>query len=130
MDINSVREMESDSKRILVVDGKKTRRHTLAEELNRLIPLFKTIGVQKVILFGSHVLGTERSSSDLDLLIVMETNLKFLDRIDYCLQILNPRIAVDLLVYTPSELQELEHTRPFIRQILQSGRVIYESNSA
>jgi hypothetical protein len=71
--------------------------------------------------------GTLRSN--LDLIVVLPTKKRFLDRYDDLLSELTlavPGRDVDLLVYTPEELQRIAE-RPFIRQALQQGVTIYES---
>jgi predicted nucleotidyltransferase len=77
------------------------RRQKLEQELARMLPILRTHGVQQVILFGSTARGKHRMASDLDLLVVMETPKRFLDRLDELYRLLDPQIAMDLLVYTP-----------------------------
>jgi hypothetical protein len=65
--------------------------------------------------------------SDLDLVIIKDTQAPFLDRTRQILALLRPRVGVDILVYTPQEFQQLSQERPFVRQeIIQKGQVIYE----
>ncbi len=91
------------------------------------IPIFIELGVRKVILFGSHSRDSETRKSDLDLMIVMNTEKRFFDRYEQfekIHKIIDDR-AIDLLIYTPDELDGIAH-RPFIRQILDKGLTIYE----
>jgi len=99
------------------------RRQKLEQELDRMLPLLKAWGVHKVILFKL------RMTSDRDLLVVMETSKRFLDRLDelYCL--LDPKIALDLLVYTPDEFYRLRETNPLVRRAIAEGRVLYAAKS-
>ena len=92
-----------------------------------MTPVFKKIGAKKVILFGSYSRGSETRKSDLDLMIVMNTDKRFFDRYEQFepIQTMIKNRSVDLLIYTPEELSHIAH-RPFIRQILAEGRVIYE----
>ena len=92
-----------------------------------MAPVFEKIGVKKVILFGSYSRGSETRKSDLDLMIVMDTEKRFFDRYDQFekIQKMIKNRAVDLLIYTPEELNRIAH-RPFIRQILTEGRIVYE----
>ncbi len=39
---------------------------------------------------------------------------------------IQPRVGLDLLAYTPQEFEAIRE-RPFIRQALQEGKVIYET---
>lgn len=90
-------------------------------------PVFEKLGVRKVILFGSRSRGSETRRSDLDIMVVMDTEKRFFDRYEQFEQIqkLIKDRAVDLLIYTPYELDSISH-RPFIRRILNEGQTIYE----
>jgi predicted nucleotidyltransferase len=106
------------------------RRKRLEEELKRLIPKLKGLGVRKVILFGSLARGDVGRSSDIDLIIVQETEKRFLDRLEEIYTALQPKVALDVLVYTPEEFVRMERTSPFIRSILKKGRVLYDATES
>jgi predicted nucleotidyltransferase len=57
--------------------------------------------VERVVLFGSTARDEAGLTSDLDLLIVWDTDLPFLERTAALYRTLQPQVAVDLLVYTP-----------------------------
>lgn len=61
------------------------------------------------------------------MLIIMDTQKRFFNRHDDFEDIYNEfkGLAVDLLIYTPDELEGISH-RPFIKDILHQGEVIYE----
>lgn len=101
-------------------------RRDLLREAGRLSAAAATLGVQRVILFGSLAWGDTGLVSDLDLLMVWDTPLDFLTRTVELYRRLQPRVAADLLVYTPAEMTRMT-TRPFIRHILEEGRVLYEA---
>ena len=85
---------------------------------------------EKVILFGSFAYGTPNSNSDVDLLVIMNTRASHKDRSWAVSQLLLPRpFPVDILVKTPKEIEEdLKSGDFFIREILTSGKVLYERN--
>jgi len=95
----------------------------------KLLPLFKEHNIEKAILFGSLARNEASRHSDLDLILVQKTKLRFLDRYDSLFasfrQIL-PGWEIDLLIYTPEELSEISGRR-FIRQALEEGKILYES---
>ena len=101
------------------------------KELNEirelLSPIFAKNSVEKVILFGSFSRGSETRKSDLDLMIVMETKKRFFDRYDAFEEVyrLMKGRVVDMLIYTPEELECISHRR-FIKNILTEGKIIYE----
>lgn len=85
---------------------------------------------EKVILFGSFAYGTPNSHSDVDLLVIMNTRASHKDRSWAVSRLLLPRpFPVDILVKTPKEIEEdLKSGDFFIREILTSGKVLYERN--
>jgi len=94
---------------------------------SRLKSIFEQNNVKRVVLFGSAARETETRKSDLDLMIVMETEKRFFDRFqafDQVFDLLKGK-AVDLLIYTPEELEAIS-SRPFIRTILREGQILYE----
>lgn len=103
-------------------------RQQLQHELERLTEVAAAVGVQLVVLFGSSSRGTAGLMSDLDLLVVWDTPLDFLARTVELYRCLQPRVAVDLLVYTPAEMESMAHT-PLVRRALAEGRVLYETRS-
>jgi predicted nucleotidyltransferase len=99
---------------------------TLASELQGI---FEKHRVLRAIVFGSFGRGEASRRSDLDLIVIQDTQKRFLDRYDDLLreivQVISGR-DVDLLIYTPQELAQMSH-RPLIATALREGKVIYES---
>jgi uncharacterized protein len=92
-----------------------------------LTPLLIRKKAIKAVLFGSLADGKDSRRSDVDLMIVKETDKRFFDRFDEFSEIndLLRNRAVDLLIYTPQELESISH-RPFIKKILNEGKILYE----
>lgn len=109
---------------------KEQRKMRLTAELERILNILRVRDVEKVVLFGSLVSGNVTSTSDIDLLIVERTKKRFLERLDDLYSQLQPTVALDILVYTPEEIESLEHSSVFIRSILKNGRVLYEKGSS
>ena len=85
--------------------------------------------VEKAILFGSFARNEASRHSDIDIIIIQNTSLRFLDRYDGILAAFSralPEYDVDLLIYTPEELAKIS-ARPFIAQAMKEGKVLYES---
>lgn len=104
----------------------KERKEILEKELERILPLLITLGAQRIILFGSLSRGKVCRSSDIDLLIVKDSNQRFLDRLDEVYRTIKPNCGIDFFVYTPEEFEEMSLTNPFIRRAIKEGRLLYE----
>ncbi len=101
----------------------------LDQDLNNLIQqLSRMSAVQKVVLFGSYAAGRRDLFTDLDLLVVMDSSLDFVTRGVELARRLRAGVALDLLVYTPQEMERMRD-RPFLRHILKTGKVLYEKKS-
>ena len=85
---------------------------------------------EKIILFGSYADGTYNADSDLDLLVIMNHKEKSVKKsVDIRLKI-RPDFPVDLLVKTPKNINSrLEMGDPFLKNIIQNGITLYESNN-
>jgi predicted nucleotidyltransferase len=97
------------------------------EKVVHIITSLEEYDPQQVILFGSWARGDEDEHSDLDLVIIKETQERFLDRLEKVYELVKPTFAMDVLVYTPQEFHEMrERDNPFIEMVLKEGVVIYE----
>jgi len=117
----------SDS--IVINSSKDEKRQAmLYKELERWLPLLiDTLAPERIILFGSLNRGQVSEWSDIDLVVVQDTDLPFLKRIQQVLRLLHPKVGLDLLVYTPEEYATLVQERKFVRdEIAAKGKVLYE----
>lgn len=83
---------------------------------------------EKIIRFGSSAAGHITPDSDLDLFIIKDTNKPRRERHrEVSRLILDRRLPVDIIVYTPAELKKRKKAGDFfINDILVNGRVEYE----
>jgi len=97
----------------------------LHELARRIVERFQPT---KIILFGSHAWGTSRPGSDVDLLVVMESDKRPAQRSAEISLACRPRfLPMDIMVRTPAEVaQRLSLGDPFLTRILEHGRVLYE----
>ncbi len=58
----------------------------------------------------------------------MHSPLDFVGRNVELARRLHAGVALDLLAYTPQEMEWMRH-RPFLRRALQTGKVLYEKRS-
>jgi predicted nucleotidyltransferase len=98
---------------------------TLPAAVERIV---QELQPEKIILFGSYAYGAPSPGSDVDLLVIMETEASSKERSWAVSRLLIPRpFPVDILVRTPQEIQRaLAKGDFFIREIIAQGRVLYE----
>jgi predicted nucleotidyltransferase len=98
----------------------------LDEALRRVLAqLSERAEVRRVILFGSYAAGRRDLFTDLDLLVVMDSDQPFVSRTAALHRDTRAGVDVDFLVYTPAEFERMR-LRPFLRRILETGRVLLE----
>ena len=109
------------------------------EHLEQILILLEDEEIERIIMFGSAAADRVRIDSDLDLLIVLDTDFlptTYQERMEYRLRIqrkvrdVAKRIPVDLLIYTRPEYELLtQNMNSFMREIHDFGRVVYEKAS-
>lgn len=104
---------------------KKVDDEILEEIVDRLV---REMDPQKIILFGSYSYGEPTKASDVDILIVKNSDLPRYKRAIPAYRALSGLIIPkDLLVYTPEEIEEWsEVPQAFISRVMDKGTVIYE----
>jgi len=84
---------------------------------------------EKIIIFGSAARGEAGDRSDLDILVVMDTDLPYYKRApEVRRKLLGIPLAMDILVTTPVEFSIYkDDDRSFIKSIVRTGKIAYES---
>jgi predicted nucleotidyltransferase len=82
---------------------------------------------EKIILFGSYAYGNPTKDSDLDLLVIMQSDEPMHKRIIRLRKLLlDYRVPKDVIVYTPQEVNDWKDvSNAFITSIIRKGKVIY-----
>ena len=97
------------------LEGTAQRALRLQAELQRLRALLaEQPTVQQVIVFGSTATGQTHEWSDLDVMVVEESEAPFIERGLRLARLLRPQVGTQFLVYTPEEIQALIR-KPFIQ---------------
>ncbi|MGD9194331.1 MAG: nucleotidyltransferase domain-containing protein [Desulfobacterales bacterium] len=81
---------------------------------------------EKIILFGSYARGDYDEESDIDIIVVYQTEKRFLDRLEELYMKWNLSNAVDILAYTPDEFTNMMKDNYFLKQAVEEGVIIYE----
>jgi predicted nucleotidyltransferase len=83
---------------------------------------------EKIILFGSQIWGKPKDWSDIDILVIMNSNESSLRLAGKISMAAKPRyVPMDILVRTPDEIKRrIEIGDYFIQRILTEGKVLYE----
>ncbi|OGU15761.1 MAG: hypothetical protein A2X61_02410 [Ignavibacteria bacterium GWB2_35_12] len=99
----------------------------ITEVINRIVLGFNP---DKIILFGSYATGKPTENSDLDFLIIKNSELTRPERAKELRKLLyGMKVPMDLLVYTPSEIEESINTKySFVNEVFKTGKTVYERN--
>lgn len=101
-------------------------RKIIIEIVDRIIKVYKP---KKVILFGSYAYGEPTEDSDIDLLIIKNTDKRPIDRwveVKRLLRDNSRTLPVSPLVYTEKEIEERIAIKDFfVEEILGKGEVLY-----
>ncbi|MDR2579376.1 MAG: nucleotidyltransferase domain-containing protein [Fibromonadaceae bacterium] len=108
------------------------KQHLIDEMTERL----KELKPYKIILFGSYAKGNPTEDSDLDVMVILDSNdfvKSFKEKMDRKMLVsktlleINYQIAMDILVYSKVEFEYLKQKNNFfIKEIEDSGKVLYE----
>jgi predicted nucleotidyltransferase len=83
---------------------------------------------EKIILFGSYAYGNPQDDSDVDMLVILPYKGSNLQKSWEILNKIQPQFAIDLIVRSNAEVeQRLAWNDFFLREIMEKGKVIYES---
>lgn len=99
----------------------------LNEVVKRIV---EAVDPAQIILFGSYAYGTPHKESDIDILVIMETDLPRHKRPVALNRVLaGLLIPKDILVYTPEEVAEWKDVpQAFITRITKKGVILYDKN--
>lgn len=80
--------------------------------------------VKQVVVFGSTATGQTHAWSDLDLMVIEESDAPFIERSLRLARLIRPQVGTQFLVYTPDEIHALTR-KPFVRvEVLEKGKVL------
>lgn len=107
------------------------RGEQLSYELNKIVKiLIDEYRVEKIILFGSLAKNEINEWSDIDLIVIKDTDKPFYERLEEVIEIVKPDIGVDIIVYTPEEVDEMKESLFYTEEVLKKGKIIYERSKS
>jgi len=97
---------------------------TLDQELTRI---FTPVHPRFVLMFGSLARGAADAHGDIDLIIVYDTDKRFMERLDELYSLWDLPVAVDMLAYTPEEFERMKRESYFVADAVEHGRIVYQA---
>jgi predicted nucleotidyltransferase len=105
------------------------RKLVLEEEMARIVSvLIKEYDPLKIVLFGSLATGNIHEYSDIDLVVIKNSQKGFYERLKEVGLLVMSRRGADILVYTPEEFEGLSSF--FQEEVLKNSTVLYERKNA
>lgn len=109
-----------------MINDKKEIREIIQDIVRKIINGYSP---KKIILFGSYADGLADENSDIDLLIIKDTDKRPIDRwmeVKRLLRDQKRNVPVSPLVYTSKELEERLAIKDFfIQEVLEKGEILY-----
>lgn len=106
--------------------GARKTREAILKMVEKIIREYQP---EKVILFGSYAYGQLTEDSDVDLLIIKNTDKRPIDRwveVKRLLRGTTPTLPVSPLVYTEKEIEERTALKDFfVEEIFEKGEILY-----
>jgi predicted nucleotidyltransferase len=100
------------------------------EEAERVIQMAKEkIDASLIIVFGSVASGTATEDSDLDIIVVKETDENsFISGAKARLALKGSKVPIDIIVYTPEEFgKDLSDKYSLVHEAMATGRIVHGS---
>ena len=101
-------------------------RKIITESVNKISSEYKP---KKIILFGSYAYGNPTEDSDIDLLIIKNTDKRPIDRwceVKKTLRNISQTVSISPLIYTEKEIADRLAIKDFfVKDILEKGEVLY-----
>ncbi|MFH0812255.1 MAG: nucleotidyltransferase domain-containing protein [Pseudomonadota bacterium] len=108
------------------MNDKRHNQELINDILQRIVAGYSP---KKVILFGSFAYGDPDENSDIDLLIIKDTDKRPMERwmeVKRLVRDRNRTVSISPLVYTSHEIEERLTIKDFfLQEILEKGKVLY-----
>ena len=108
-------------------------------DLDDIVSSLLSVDPYRIVLFGSTVLEERGAESDIDLLVILDSQaiprtygegMATRIAVRDCIRVINRRLPIDLVVYTRAEYELLrKQGASFQSGIERSGKTLYEKSS-
>lgn len=97
--------------------------------VRKLVKSIAAYEPDRIYLIGSYARGDYHDLSDIDLVVIKSTEREFFERMfDVAQYLRTAGRAVDVLVYTPEEFEDMiERGNAFAETVLEEGVLVYET---
>ena len=103
-------------------------RREVAEQIEQYCQeIVSKLNPQTVVLFGSFATDDVNEGSDIDIMVIADFQVGFLDRIKLLLDLNHFGLPVEPIGYTVQEFTSMKGAgNPFISQVLRTGKILYQ----
>jgi predicted nucleotidyltransferase len=103
------------------------QRGQIAEQIERYCQdIVSKLNPHAIILFGSFATGDINEGSDIDILVVADFEVNFLDRIKLLINLNRSGLPIEPIGYTPEEFDRMKGAgNAFVARVLKTGRMLY-----
>ncbi len=109
----------------MMVGFSAQREGALRREVERYASMMPTLGVDRAILIGEFTAGRATPDTHVRLVVVRDTDQPFARRADFFYSHLEPRVALDVTVYSREEFEELSESEGLAGRLIREGETIF-----
>lgn len=109
----------------MMVGFSAQREGALRREIERYAGLMPTLGVDRAIAVGALTEGEVGPDTPLQMVVVHDTDAPFARRADFFYGHLEPRVALDVTVYSPDEFEKVAESDGPAGRLIRSGEPIF-----
>lgn len=104
------------------------RRGEIAEQIEQYCQeIVSKLDPQTVVLFGSFATEDVNEGSDIDIMVIADFRVGFLDRIKLLLDLNHFGLPIEPIGYTAEEFASMKEAgNPFLSQVLCTGKILYQ----
>ena len=113
-----------------ILTGKRREYQKLLHySVGQIVAKLSDLNIEKISLFGSYARGKTDLFTDLDVLVIIDTDKPFTERTTEMYSLLALPVDADILCYTPQEFRRMKET-PFLKKALADEVVLYEKKTS